>query len=87
MVDDAAEFPFMPDAGMKSPVFGELLQPFSDEAVQIRGGPDEINPRMPRPQVFSIGIHDLEKLPAVRMLNQPQLDLPVNFMRKHGSTP
>ena len=40
---------------------------------------------MPRAQVFSIGVHDLEKLPAVRMLNQPQLDLPINFVGKHGS--
>lgn len=86
MVDDTAEFPFMPDAGMKSPVLGELLQPTGDEAVQIRGGPYEINPRMPRSQVVPIGIHDPEQLPAVRMLDQPQIDLPINFVRKHGST-
>ena len=34
--------------------------------------------------MFPIGIHDLEKLAAMQMLNQLQLNLPVHIVGKHG---
>lgn len=84
MVDYAAERPFMPDARVKSAVFGKLLQPSGDEAVQISGGIDEVNPRMPWSQVVAVGVHDLEQVAAMQVLNQPQFDLTVNITGKHG---
>ena len=72
MVDGAAELAFMPNAGMEAPVGGELLEPSGDEAVHIRAGAGQINPGMPPAQVVAIGIQDLKKLAAVRVLNQPQ---------------
>jgi hypothetical protein len=70
---------------VEAAVFGKLLQPSGDEAVQIARGVDEVNPGMPRSQVVPIGVHDLEQFPAMQVLNQPQFDLTVNLAGKHGS--
>ena len=33
---------------------------------------------------FRLALHEIEKFPAVQMLNQPQLNLPVDSVGKHG---
>jgi len=85
MVDYATELSIAPDAGIKPPIAGTLLQPCGNEVVQVWGGPNEINPRMPQSQVISVGIDDVEKFAAVRMLNQLQFHLHIYFLGKDGT--
>ena len=83
MVDDSAKAAFKPDAGIEPAIVRILLLPVGDGFFHHGHGINEIHPRVPAPDMPSVGIKEFEQLGAVLAVNQPQLNLFVNFATKH----
>lgn len=77
---------FKPDAGTKSPVVCELMEPSRNKPFDVRGRPHSIRkPGVPLPPIFPAGINECEKLVAVLTFNQAQFGLFINFVEKRSS--
>jgi len=71
MVDHSTETCFEPNAGAKSPIVCEVLEPSRNKPFDIRGRPHGIRkPGVPLPPMLPVGINEREKLVAVLTFNQ-----------------